>query len=94
MDLSPPGSSVHGISQARIQEWVTISSSRGSFQPRNLTCVACIAKSFFTTEPPGKPFSRAPTALAMQGWQRSHGSCKVYGWANVRGSVLPLRALS
>ena len=30
MDYSPPGSSVHGISQARIQEWVAISFSRGS----------------------------------------------------------------
>ena len=32
MDCSPPGSSVHGISQARILEWVAISSSRGSSQ--------------------------------------------------------------
>ena len=30
VDCSPPGSSVHGISQARILEWVAISSSRGS----------------------------------------------------------------
>ena len=30
MDCSPPGSSVHGILQARIREWVAISSSRGS----------------------------------------------------------------
>ena len=35
MDCSPPGSSVHGILQARILEWVTISSSRGSFRPRD-----------------------------------------------------------
>ena len=35
MDCSPPGSSVHGISQARILEWVAISSSRGSSQPRD-----------------------------------------------------------
>ena len=33
-DSSPPGSSVHGILQARILEWVTISFSRGSSQPR------------------------------------------------------------
>ena len=37
MDYSPPGSSVHGILQARILEWVAISSSRGSSQPRNQT---------------------------------------------------------
>ena len=35
MDCSPPGSSVHGILQARILEWVAISFSRGSFLPRN-----------------------------------------------------------
>ena len=34
MDPSPPGSSVHGILQARILEWFTMSSSRGSSQPR------------------------------------------------------------
>ena len=37
MDCSPPGSSVHGISQARILEWVAISFSRGSSQPRDQT---------------------------------------------------------
>ena len=35
MDCSPLGSSVHGIFQARILEWVAISFSRGSFQPRD-----------------------------------------------------------
>ena len=34
MNCSPPGSSVHGILQARILEWVAISFSRGSSQPR------------------------------------------------------------
>ena len=55
MDCSPPGSSVHGISQARILEWVAISFSRESSQPRNQTHVSCLADRFFTTEPPGKP---------------------------------------
>ena len=40
MDYSLPGSSVHGILQARILEWVAISSSRGSSQPRNLALQA------------------------------------------------------
>ena len=40
MDYSPPGSSVHGILQARILEWVTMPSSRGSFQPRDWTPVS------------------------------------------------------
>ena len=48
MDYSPPGSSVHGISQARILECVAISSSRGSFQPRDQTQFSCIADRFFT----------------------------------------------
>ena len=42
MNCSPPGSSVHGISQARILEWVAIASSRESSWPRNWTQVSCI----------------------------------------------------
>ena len=42
MDCSLPGSSVHGILQARILEWVTISFSRGSYQPRDRTQVTHI----------------------------------------------------
>ena len=40
MDCSPPGSSVHGILQGRILEWVAISFSRGPFQPRDQTWVS------------------------------------------------------
>ena len=43
VDCSPPGSSVHGILQARILEWVAISFSRGSSQPRDWTQVSYIA---------------------------------------------------
>ena len=43
VDCSPPGSSVHGILQARILEWIGISFSRGSSQLRDLTQVSCIA---------------------------------------------------
>ena len=43
MDCSPPGSSVHGILQARILEWVTISSSRASSLPRDRTQVSCVS---------------------------------------------------
>ena len=50
MDWSPPGSSVHGILQARILEWVAISFSRGYSRPRDRTHVPCIAGSFFTPE--------------------------------------------
>ena len=40
MDCSPPGSSVHGIPQARIMEWVSMSFLRGSAQPRDQSCTA------------------------------------------------------
>ena len=40
---SPPGSSVHGIPQAGILEWVAISCSRGSSQPRGQTCISDIS---------------------------------------------------
>ena len=45
MDCSLPGSSVNGVSQARIQGWVAISFSRGSFQPKAWTQVSCIVVS-------------------------------------------------
>ena len=42
-DPSPLGSSVHGILQARILEWVAISSSKGSSPPRDRTCISCVS---------------------------------------------------
>ena len=44
----PPGSSIHGILQPRILEWVASPFSRGSSQPRDQTQVPCIAGRFFT----------------------------------------------
>ena len=49
MDCSLPGSSVHGIFQAKILKWVAIPFSRGYSQPRNRTWVSCIAGWFFPT---------------------------------------------
>ena len=43
MDYSPPGSSIHGISQARILEWVA-TSTRGSSRPRDWTCMSYICR--------------------------------------------------
>ena len=58
MDCSPPGSSVHGILQARILEWVAIPPlgdlPNSGMEPKSLTSPA-LAGRFFTTEPPGKP---------------------------------------
>ena len=44
MDCSPPGSSVHGIFQARMWKWVAISFSKVSFQPTNRTWGSCIGR--------------------------------------------------
>ena len=53
MGYSPPGSSVHGILQARILEWVATPSSRRS---SHLSWGSCTSVWFFTAEPQGKPF--------------------------------------
>ena len=55
MDSNPPGTCVHGISQARILEWIAMPYSRGSSWPRDQTQVYCIAGRCITTEPLGKP---------------------------------------
>ena len=48
MDCSLPGSSIHGIFQARVLEWAAISFSRRSSQPRDQTQISCIAGRRFT----------------------------------------------
>ena len=59
IDCRLPGSSVHGILQTKILEWVTMPSSRRSSPPRDWThdvsCIYDIAGGFFITESPGKP---------------------------------------
>ena len=64
MDYSLPGSSVLGILQARILEWVAISFSRGSFWPRDQSQVSCIAGRCFTVW-------AATTAAAAAKWLQS-----------------------
>ena len=54
MDCSPPGSSVLGILQAGILEWVAIPFSKGSSRLGDQTRVSLIAGRYFTTEPPRK----------------------------------------
>ena len=51
MDCSPPGSSVHGILQGRVLEWVAIFFSRGSSQPTDYTQISCTAADSL---PPGR----------------------------------------
>ena len=56
VDCILPGSSIHGILQARILEWVAISFSMGSSWPRDRTEVSHIAgRLALPSEPPGKP---------------------------------------
>ena len=61
-DYSPPGSSVHGILQARMLEWVAISSSRGSSQSRDWDpgIEARSPALHVDSEPPGKPTKAIP----------------------------------
>ena len=63
----PPGSSVHGISQARILEWVAISFSRGSSDPGMEPGSPALAGGFFTTQPPRKPMSYLPELIKLSG---------------------------
>ena len=53
-DCSPPGSSVHGIFQARVLEWVAISFSQGSSQPRDRTRSPALQTDVLPSEPPGQ----------------------------------------
>ena len=83
MDCSPPGFSVYGISQARILEWVAISYSRGSSQPRDWNWSPALAGWFFTAEPQGKTLTEwtpvckrertAHTGLSKSDWPDSVG---------------------
>ena len=65
MDFHPPGSSVHGVFQARILEWVAIPFSRGSSQPKAPTHSSCLAGGFFTAVPPVQFSSVAQSCLTL-----------------------------
>ena len=67
MDCSLPGSSVHGILQVSILEWVAFSFSRGSSQPRNWTWVSCIAGRFFTAWAKSDAYKNLPTYIFLFG---------------------------
>ena len=79
MDCSPPDSSIHGILQARILEWVAIPFFRGSSQPRGQTQVSCIAGGFFTTQLPGKPESSSQVALVVKNLIANAGDIRDVG---------------
>ena len=70
IDHSPPGSSVHGILQTKMLEWVAISFCRGSSQPRARTCVSCVSLALqvdsLPAEPSGKPLRVTFTVYKMK----------------------------
>ena len=76
MNCSPPDFSVHGISQARILEWVVTASSRDlpapGIKPVSPASPA-LAGGFFITEPSGKPFIGQTTSM-NDGQLKSHGN--------------------
>ena len=88
MDCSPPGSSVHGILQARILEWVTMPSSRASYPLRDETASRvspALAGGFFTTSASWEALIRGESLASKRqsiGWawvglrslQGRHGS--------------------
>ena len=71
MDCSPPGSSVHGIPQARIQEWFAISFSRGSSRPRDQTCVSCIGRQVLYHWATGETLYKDDSLFFSSGWRSS-----------------------
>ena len=76
VDCSPPGSSVHGILQARTLEWV-VSSSRRSSPPRDQThvsCFLCWQASSSPFVPPGKPMETVWRFLKHWKWEWNYGN--------------------
>ena len=99
MDRSPPGSSVRGILQAGILEWVAIPSSRGSSRPRDQTYVSCLLHcrrvlyhcdtwEYAFSSPQRHPITCLHRLLQQRtGWVED--SC--YGSRNSAGSPTPSR---
>ena len=103
MDCSPPGFSVHGSFQTRILEWVAMSSSRGSSQPRDWThvsCSSCTVGRFFTAEPLGKPSRRGKvpqnpvaTNLGCQGKAMYEDQSQEWSYENLISIFIPVTLL-
>ena len=71
MDCSPPCSSLHGISQAGILEWVAMLSSRGSSRPRDQTRSSWLTRGFFTPDHRESPYKKSREILHMvTQWRR------------------------
>ena len=77
-----PGSYVHGISQVRVLEWVAISFSTGSSQPRDRNLISYIVDEFFTAEP---QTLISPGGMAFIRFQAPVPSCLTQGGGGGRG---------
>ena len=83
MDCNSPGSSVHGISQARILEWIAIAFSRGSSCPRDWILISLIMGRVFTFW--AANIKSAPmTVNCQEGWscmklQGTAGEAELFG---------------
>ena len=88
MDCSLPRSSIHGIFQARILEWVAISFSRGSSQPRDWTPVSCIVDRRFTI------WATRAVQLHWSRLQKSHVRLPFTFYVDPYMDTLPLQAES
>ena len=103
VDSSPPGSSVHGILQARTLEWVATPSSRGASPPRDQTHISyasCIGRRILDHEraPPGKPsgdrvMNKNDTVLMLEGINEDtkRGFGDGYRWVLLRIQVMDLQ---
>ena len=84
MDCSLPGSSVHGIFQARVLEWIAISFSRGSSRPRDWTQVSCIIGRRFTLwatrEAPSFIYTYTPNLSPTRWWLQQWNSKTLTPW--------------
>ena len=68
MDYSLPGSSVHGILQARILKWVAVPFSRGSSRPRTEPRSSTLQEDALPSELPGKPKNTGVGRLSLLQW--------------------------
>ena len=75
LGLCPSGSSVHGILQARIMEWVVIFYSRGYSGPRYWTCIPCMGRQIFTTVPLSSVQLLSHVRLFVTPWTAACQAC-------------------
>ena len=77
-DCSPPGSTVNGILQARVLEWVAIPFSRGSSRARDRTWVSCTEGRFFTARATREALILRLEEEKLKGYPVLHRLCRDY----------------